>query len=207
MPHRNYVAMAGAIGAGKSTVARMLAEVLRGRLVEEPLACVPSLEAFYNDPQTYALQVQLEFMQAGAGQLKNLHPGDHSDSVFIGDYLFEKEEVFAAANLSGGEYRRWEAAYREVEPTVPKPGTVIYVRAPVEVLLRRIARRGRSFESTITADYLARLIAGYDRLLRDDDRVIELTSDRESIDRDSPTIRRLLEVLARRLKEPDACGK
>ncbi|MFW5798999.1 MAG: deoxynucleoside kinase [Planctomycetota bacterium] len=207
MPHRNYVAMAGAIGVGKSTVARMLAEALGARLMEEPLACVPSLEAFYRDPETYALQVPLEFMHAGAEQLKNLHIDDHSDSVFVGDYLFEKEEVFAAANLSGDEYRLWEATYREVEPTVPKPGTVIYVRAPVEVLLRRIAERGRSFESTITSGYLARLVAGYDRLLRDDDRVIELTSDRESIDRDSPTIRRLLEVLARRLKEPDACGK
>lgn len=161
--HLGYVAVEGVIGAGKSTLARMLAEHVDGRLVLEEFEENPFLAPFYEDPQRWAFQTQLAFLASRFRQQKALAARDLFHHHLVADYTFDKDRIFAHVTLSGDELRLYESLYGLMETNAPVPDLVVYLRSSVDRLLHNIALRGRTYEAQMDPDYLRELVEAYDR--------------------------------------------
>ncbi|SRR5690606_3663408 len=165
-----HVVVEGPIGVGKTSLARRLAQSFGAELLLEQAEDNPFLERFYQDPRAAALPAQLFFLLQRADQLRGLRQVDLFQPRLVADYLFEKDRVFAELNLDEHEFALYDKVYRQLALEVPTPDLVIYLQAPVDVLLRRIAQRGIGYEQNISADYLNRLSEAYIRFFYHYDR-------------------------------------
>ncbi len=161
-PHR-FVVVEGPIGAGKTSLARRLAESLSAELVLEQAEENPFLERFYRNPRAGAFPTQLHFLFQRARQLQQLRQQDLFEPVRVADYLLEKDRLFARVTLDDEEYALYEQVYGRLALDAPVPDLVVYLQAPVEVLLERIAKRGIKYEQYIDRAYLERLLEAYTR--------------------------------------------
>ncbi|HWZ64692.1 MAG TPA: deoxynucleoside kinase [Steroidobacteraceae bacterium] len=160
--HR-FIAVEGPIGVGKTSLARRLCVSLAAEAVFEDAAQNPFLERFYRNPRAGALPAQLCFLLQRAQQLAALKQSDLFAPVRVADYLLEKDRLFARVTLDDAEYALYEQVYARLDIQVPKPDLVVYLQAPVDVLLERIARRGVDYEQYIDRGYLERLNQAYAR--------------------------------------------
>lgn len=168
LPERyRYVAIEGPIGAGKTTLARALAERLPARLLLEEPESNPFLPRFYQDPARHGLATQFFFLFQRVSQLAALNQRDLFAGRTIADFIIEKDPLFARLTLSAEELALYESLYRYVKPQTPAPDLVIYLQASPETLIERIRRRGLAYEAGITEDYLHRLADAYSRLFYD----------------------------------------
>lgn len=158
-----YIAVEGPIGAGKTSLAKRLAESLSADLVLEEVAENPFLERFYRDGQSAALPAQMFFLFARARQIEGLRQSDMFSTVKVSDYLFAKDNLFAEINLSSDELKLYQQVVDSLAIEAPVPDLVIYLQASVDSLLARIARRGIGFERAINRRYLERLTDSYAR--------------------------------------------
>lgn len=165
-----HVVVEGPIGVGKTSLARRLAQSFGAELLLEQAEDNPFLERFYQDPRAAALPAQLFFLLQRADQLRGLRQVDLFQPRLVADYLFEKDRVFAELNLDEHEFALYDKVYQQLALEVPTPDLVIYLQAPVDVLLRRIAQRGIGYEQNISADYLTRLSEAYIRFFYHYDR-------------------------------------
>jgi deoxyadenosine/deoxycytidine kinase len=157
-----HIAVEGPIGAGKSTLARILAEAFNARLVEEKPEENPFLGAFYKDQRQHALSTQLFFLLQRFGQQSDLQQGDlFARGGVVSDYFFAKDRLFASLTLSSDEMALYDRIYQALEPRVLTPDLVVYLQARTDVLLQRIAHRGRSEEKPIRAEYVEEVAAAY----------------------------------------------
>lgn len=157
-----YIAVEGPIGAGKSTLAHLLAEQLGARLVEEKPDENPFLGAFYRDQRRNALSVQLFFLMQRYQQQADLVQGDlFARGGVVSDYLFAKDRLFASLTLSADEMTLYDKLYGVLEPRAVVPDLVVYLQARTEVLLERIQKRGRPEEKPIRAEYVRDVAAAY----------------------------------------------
>lgn len=162
-----FLAVEGPIGVGKTTLTRRLATTFGSELLLEGAADNPFLTRFYAEPRRYALQTQLFFLFQRVEQLRRLRQDDLFDPVRVSDFLLEKDRLFAELNLDADEMALYDAVWQRVVDEPPAPDLVVWLQAPPDVLLARIARRGIACEQDIGADYLEALSAGYVRLFRD----------------------------------------
>ena len=160
--HR-YIAIEGAIGAGKTSLARRLAATLNAQLVLEQADENPFLERFYRNPRAGALPAQIYFLFQRAQQQAALAQQDLFGSVRVADYLLAKDDLFARMTLDDEEYGLYRQVHERLAIDAPRPDLVIYLQAPVDVLLDRIARRGIAHENLIDRAYLTRLNEAYAR--------------------------------------------
>lgn len=158
-PH--YVVVEGTIGVGKTSLAKRLASSFNAALMLERADENPFLERFYRSPRTAALPAQLFFLFQRAKQLEVLHQQDLFAATHVSDYLFDKDRLFACLNLDADELALYEQVYARLWLDVPTPDLVIYLQAPTDVLLERIARRGIHYEQQIDRTYLERLNQAY----------------------------------------------
>ena len=158
-----YIVVEGPIGVGKTSLARRLAQSFGTELLLEEVDENPFLERFYKDPKAAALPTQLFFLFQRAQQLQALRQGDMFKPVIVSDFLMEKDRLFARLTLDDDELRLYEQVYQHLSVTAPAPDLVVYLQAPVSVLLERIQQRSRSYEQQISADYLERLAESYTR--------------------------------------------
>ncbi len=181
LPQR-YVAVEGPIGVGKSSLARRLAATFEAELVLEQDGQNPFLERFYRSPKSGALPAQLFFLFQRAQQQASLRQQDLFATRRVADYLFEKDRLFAGLTLDAAELALYEQVAARLDIDPPKPDLVVYLQAPVEILLQRIARRGTAYESLIDAAYLERLNDSYARFFHEYERAPLLIVNAASID-------------------------
>jgi deoxyadenosine/deoxycytidine kinase len=158
-----YIAIEGPIGVGKTSLARRLATDFGGELLLEGAEENPFLERFYRNPRHTALPTQLFFLFQRAQQMQALRQSDLFAPVRVADFLLQKDRLFAQLTLDDDELNLYEQVYENMTLDAPKPDLVIYLQAPVEVLLSRVQKRGRSYERFIESNYLERLVEAYTR--------------------------------------------
>jgi deoxyguanosine kinase len=156
-----YIVIEGPIGVGKTTLANKLAQTFGSDLLLEGADKNPFLEKFYDDPGAAALPTQLFFLLQRARQLREMKQDDMFNPVRVADFLIEKDRLFAELTLDSDELDLYEQVYNSLTIDVPRPDLVVYLQAPVEVLLERIHKRGLKHERLIEAAYLQRLCDSY----------------------------------------------
>jgi deoxyguanosine kinase len=163
MSESRYLVVEGPIGVGKTSLATRLAESVGGELLLERAEDNPFLERFYRDPKNAALPTQLSFLFQRARQLQQLRQGDIFQPSRVADFLLEKDRLFAQLNLDDEEFKLYEQVYQHLALDAPAPDLVIYLQAPVDVLVHRVARRGIGYERFIQREYLERVADAYAR--------------------------------------------
>lgn len=158
-----FIVVEGPIGIGKTALAKRLADSLSADLVLEEIDENPFLERFYRDGRSAALPSQMFFLFARARQIEDLRQSDLFTNVRVSDYLFAKDRLFAELNLDTDELSLYEQVAANLNVDAPVPDLVIYLQAPVDVLLQRIIRRGVDYEQDIDRSYLERLADTYSR--------------------------------------------
>lgn len=158
-----FIAIEGPIGVGKTSLARRMAESFGSELMLEGAIDNPFLERFYQNPRQAALSTQLYFLLQRARQMQDLHQGDMFQPVWVADFLMDKDRLFAEVTLDPDELKLYEQVYAQLTIDAPPPDLVIYLQAPVDVLHKRIAKRGTSYERWIESGYLQRLSDAYTR--------------------------------------------
>ncbi|MBN1893344.1 deoxynucleoside kinase [bacterium] len=156
-----YIAIEGVIGAGKTSLAELMAGKLDGQsLIEKPDEN-PYLEDFYRDPRRYAFQVQLFFLLNRYRQMLQLPQRDLFHQYLIADYLFAKDRIFAFLNLEGRDLVLYEKVATLLERELPKPDLVIYLQSSTQKLIEHIKKRDRKYERNISPDYIRQLNEAY----------------------------------------------
>ena len=158
-----HIVVEGPIGVGKTSLARRLAERFHAQPVLEDAQANPFIERFYRDSARYALPTQLFFLFQRIEQLRDLAQRDLFERAAVGDFLLEKDRIFAQLTLSDDELRLYRQIFDTLQPQAPAPDLVIYLQAQPEVLIERVFRRGIAMESTISEDYLRSLADEYSR--------------------------------------------
>ena len=158
-----YICIEGPIGAGKSTLAKILAERTGSRLVTEPDEDNPFLERFYADERKHAFQTQLFYLLSRFQQQGTLTQGDLFRRGTVCDYLFAKDRIFAALTLDEQEFRLYDRVYSMLQTQVPRPDLVVYLQARPEVLLERVKKRGRASEARLRSGYLEEVTQAYNQ--------------------------------------------
>ncbi|MBL7982953.1 MAG: deoxynucleoside kinase [Flavobacteriales bacterium] len=157
----SYIAVEGLIGAGKTTLARRLANKMQGRLVLEEFDDNPFLPRFYEEPERYSFAVELSFLAQRYHQLKRVTEQDLFSACTIADYSLGKSLVFASVTLPPDEYALFLDLYGIMYSDLPRPELIVYLHLGMERVRERIRTRGRSYEQQIGVDYLMQLQERY----------------------------------------------
>ena len=177
-----FIVIEGPIGVGKSSLTRRLCASLEAEPVLEQASENPFLERFYRNPRDGALPAQLYFLFQRAQQLAALNQQDMFAPRRVADYLLEKDRLFARITLDDAEFGLYEQVYAKLDVQAPKPDLVVYLQAPVDVLLERIAKRGIRYEQQIERAYLERLNEAYARFFHEYEAAPLLIVNAASID-------------------------
>ncbi len=178
----NYIAIEGPIGAGKTTLAKRLADSFNYDTLLEQASDNPFLERFYKDSSSNALPTQLFFLFQRAQQLRQLKQGDLFRPVRVADFLIEKDPLFAELTLDEHELAIYYQVYEQLSIEPPIPDLVVYLQAPADVLLERIKGRGIAIEQAIEADYLDALNEAYAKFFHHYDKAPLLMINAANID-------------------------
>jgi len=157
----DFIAIEGVIGAGKTSLARMLAERHNARLVLEQFEENPFLPRFYEDRERYAFQTQLAFLASRFKQQEKLRSRDLFHEMVISDYLFDKDRIFARLNLSGDEMALYDSIYGIMNSIAAKADMVVFIQSSVDRLMQNIRERGRPYEKEMSRSYIEELNNAY----------------------------------------------
>ncbi len=153
------IVVEGPMGVGKTTLCNRLAAEFDGQLMLERYRDNPFLERFFEHPEESALPVQLHFLNSRMRQLRQLQQTELFRQRVFADFMLEKSDWFSQLALRTDEYDLWLSLYAHMSVGLPRPDLVIYLQAPVPVLMERIAARGRPYERAVGPEFLERLSA------------------------------------------------
>lgn len=163
----HFITIEGNIGAGKTTLSHLLAKHYNARLVLEQFADNPFLAKFYDNPKQNAFPLELFFMAERYKQLKELiHTKDMFQSITVSDYIFSKCLLFAKVNLSEDEFRLYHKLFEIIHQQLVPPDLLIYLHVPVNKLQANIRKRNRSYEQSITDEYLFTIQQTYTQYIK-----------------------------------------
>ncbi len=181
-PH-GFIAIEGNIGAGKTTLCKMMEEEFDCRLILEQFTDNPFLPEFYNNPERYAFPVELFFMTERHKQLQeSLSQRELFPQLVVSDYFFIKTLLFAKNNLNDEEYRLFQRLFHTLNATFPKPDLLVYLHRSVPDLTANINKRGRDFEQNIKPEYLQSLQDAYFNYFKSETEVPILIIDVTGVD-------------------------
>ena len=158
-----YIAIEGAIGVGKTTLATFLADRLQARLILEEVEENPFLAQFYRDRRRTAFQAQLFFLLSRHRQQRELAQMDLFQRMVVSDYIFEKDRIFASINLNEHERTLYDHIVHLLDQHVVRPDLVVYLQASTDALMKRIHQRGRSYERSMEVEYIRTLNEAYNQ--------------------------------------------
>jgi deoxyguanosine kinase len=162
MKQFNYVVIEGNIGAGKTSLARLLANKFNARLILERLSENPFLPQFYADPEKYSFSLELSFLAERYHQLNDeLQNRDLFQPLTITDYYLMKSLIFSRTNLSEDEFQLYRKIFNIISNNIVKPDLYVYLHLHLDNLIRNIKSRGRHFEQKIQKEYLVKIQEGY----------------------------------------------
>ena len=153
----------GPIGVGKTSLVNRLAESLDCATLLEKAEENPFLPRFYQETRGAAFPAQLHFLFQRSRQLEQLRQRDLFGAQLVADFMFDKDQLFAGLNLQADELALYQEIYVRLAMEAPQPDLVVYLQAPVEVLVQRVRMRGRPAERHISPEYLARVAEAYAR--------------------------------------------
>lgn len=157
----HYIAVEGAIGAGKTTVVQRLAERLEANTVLEDWATNPFLRSFYDGADGAPFQLELFFLLMRYRQQQELVQRKLFAQATLCDYVFEKSRLFAYLNLDDSELLIYEKLFSLLAESVPRPDLIVYLQAPTEILMKRVKTRGRSEETGLSEEYMTEVNRAY----------------------------------------------
>lgn len=161
------ITIEGNIGAGKTTLSKLLAEHYNAQLILEQFENNPFLPKFYKDADRYAFPLELTFLAERYKQLKKqLTNRDIFQPVTVSDYLFIKSKLFAKVNLPQDEYELYETLFDIIYPNLPQPEILLFLQAPISKLQENISSRNRDYEQDIENDYLQKIQDAYSAFLK-----------------------------------------
>ena len=162
-----FITIEGNIGAGKTTLAHLLAKRLNARLILEEFADNPFLPKFYENPKQYAFPLELFFMAERFKQLKDtLYKTDLFQSVTVSDYVFTKCLLFARINLPEEEFKLFQNLFDVMQQQLVFPDVIVYLHSSIGRLQRNIKKRNRSYEQKIPDSYLQSIQDTYTNYIR-----------------------------------------
>jgi len=194
-----YIAVEGPIRVGKSTLAQVLAERLNAQRVMEG-ENNPFLRAFYDGERGAAFQTQFSFLVRRFEQLRALDLGPRSHKAVVGDFIFEKDKLFACLNLTDQELEIYNRYYNHFREQLPTPDLVIYLQASPEVLRKRLKKKNAPGEKAINDDYLDEVVKAYEHFFfhyTSSDLLIVNTSEIDFVERNED-----LQELLRKVSAP-----
>ncbi len=179
----NYIVIEGNIGAGKTTLSKMIAKDYNAKLILEQFADNPFLPKFYKEPDKYSFQLELSFLAERYQQLnQELTSRDLFRPFTVADYYFMKSLIFASATLKEDEYNLYRQIFNIIYKSIPKPDLYVYLHVDVKKLKKNISARGRDYEKEISEEYLARVQEGYFDFFRQQNDIKYLIIDTNSFD-------------------------
>jgi len=162
---RKFIVIEGLIGVGKTSLCRLLEREWEARLVLEPAETNPFLEPYYAEPERYAFPVQMFYLMARWKQQDEIRQEDLFSETVVADYLFEKDAMFAEKTLAPLEFGLYQHFAGALGARAAKPDLVVFLDAPIEVLMARIAQRQAPGEAAIAPEYLIDLWERYQVIL------------------------------------------
>ncbi|QZE13552.1 deoxynucleoside kinase [Halosquirtibacter laminarini] len=157
----NFLVIEGNIGAGKTTLSSMISEKHNAKLVLEQFSDNPFLPKFYKDPEKFSFPLEMSFMAERYNQLKQQTDLELFKSFTVSDYYFMKSLIFSKSTLQPDEYGLYRKFFDIIYQNIPKPSLYVYLHLSTERLMENISKRGRSYETEITLDYLKKITDGY----------------------------------------------
>ena len=178
-----YLVIEGNIGAGKTSLSKLIAERKKGKLFLEQYAENPFLPKFYENPERYSFPLELSFLADRYNQLKNnLSSFDLFNELIVSDYFFMKSLIFSAHTLQEDEYRLYRQLFDIIYSTLPKPDLYVYLHKSTDLLLKNISKRGREYEKNISEEYLKGIETGYFNFFKQQNQMKIVVIDTNNID-------------------------
>ncbi len=179
----NFIAIEGNIGAGKTSLATMIAEDFNARLILEQFEENSFLPKFYKEPEKYAFPLEMSFMAARYQQLKDeLLSPELFKTFTISDYFIVKSLIFAKKNLPADEFKLYATFFNIIYQQLPKPELLVYLYVETDRLQSNIKMRGRPYEQNIEDEYLNKIQAGYLEFIKQQSNLRILILDTNSLD-------------------------
>jgi deoxyadenosine/deoxycytidine kinase len=163
MTKARYIVVEGPIGVGKTSLAKILANEFQARTVFERVEENPFLAKFYKARETFAFQNQTFFLLSRYQQQMELTQQDLFNQSTVADYLFAKDAIFATLTLSNEELKLYQQIYGLLNARVVKPDLVIYLQARPEVLYKRLKKRDKKYERSVTFEYLSEVAQAFNQ--------------------------------------------
>jgi deoxyadenosine/deoxycytidine kinase len=182
MTRCKYIVVEGPIGVGKTSLARLLANEFQARTVFEKVEENPFLPKFYQARETYAFQNQTFFLLNRYQQQMELSQQDLFNQNTVADYLFAKDKIFASLTLTDEELNLYQRIYGLLNARIPKPDLVVYLQARPEVLYKRVKKRDKKYERSVTFEYLSEVAQAYNQFFFHEDETPLLVVNTSEID-------------------------
>ena len=194
--------MEGPIGVGKTTLAAKLADHYNAEILHELVEENPFLSRFYLDREKFAFSTQMFFLMSRYQQLKKSNQMNLFQSCVVADYMLDKDYIFAELNLNKDEFNLYNEVYRLLQGQLAKPDLVIFLSAETETLVRRIRKRGRSFENAISEKYIEEVNEAYHRFFFQygSGPMLQINSNKMNFVENEEDFAKLIEKLSTRIR-------
>jgi len=199
MPH-NFISIEGNIGAGKTSLATMIAEQYNAKLILEQFEDNPFLPKFYKEPDKYAFPLELSFLASRYQQLKDeLSSQDLFKNFTVSDYYIVKSLIFARRTIGDDELALYARLFNIINSTLPKPELLVYLYVDIDRLISNIKHRGRSYEQDIQKSYLEKIQQSYFDYIRqlEDMRILILDINRLDFVKNPEDYQQILDLIFR----------